>query len=584
MQRLIATLVTVILLISPESRLPLAVAPLNPPPIRVPACPQPTYPHARALLDVLPQAGYDCTEQIAVALRPRVDREHVVALLDIANDPAFDARTRRNALRILGRLAESGRATRAREIMNLMQAATQTTALNLLVRDHDNFLLQDAVWILDGIYYPSWAAASALERVALANGYAPALRYRAARARARLIALERGPPGDATRQFIATALASDDPGVRAAAAEAISFLRDDQLGEWAEWQRLVAAAIAASPPLQVAADSGDPRGSALLTFLESTPTELTAQAALARAADRLAGEWNTAPRLNALRSAYEELALPITIATPTVLLRAGPADTAGSATLLTVVEDAYLQARRLLGSAGAAPIPDEEHLPLRVLIFPSQAAYRDYMRAFTPFTVDADGIYDAQQSTLYSYRRGVGQTANTLEETLRHETAHAVTAAYLFPGSWLTPGYHAEPKGWFDEGFAEVLTAQAQPDGPLQPHSRHLATICAAPLKPALIDLVARRDGYDQYGSFDYPAAWALMHFLLTERPEAAETFIAAWRNQTYRFNDWPRLGGWPDWNAAETDWHAAIERWCAQPAHTSERQTPDRILPDPST
>ncbi len=565
MQRLIATLLTLALLIPPGSRLPLAVALSNPPPIRVPACPQPTYPDATALLNVLPQAGYDCTEQIAAALRPRVEPEHVARLLAIAVDPTLDARTRRNALRILGRLAESDRATRAHEIMAVLKNATQTTAITVLQRDHDNFLLQDAVWLLDGIYYPSWTAATALTQVALTVGYAPALRYRAARARARLIASETGSLSVSAQHFLIAALNSDDPGVITAAAEALSFLRADQLGERALWQRLVTDALAAAPPLQVAVDSGDPRGTALLTYLESTPTALTAQAALARAADRLADEWQTAPRWHALRTAYEELALPITLSTATVILRVGPADPTSSANLLAVVERAYHQARQLLGSAGNEPIPGEERLPLRVLVFPSQAAYRDYMRAFTPFTVDVDGIYDVEQSTLYSFQRGIGQTANTLEETLRHETAHAVTAAYLFPGSWLSPGYHAEPKGWFDEGFAEVLTAQAQPSATLQAHNRHLATLCALPLKPALFELVARRTGYDQYGTFDYPAAWALMHFLLTERPATAAAFIAAWRNQTYRLADWPRLGGWPDWASAESDWHAAIDRWCSQ-------------------
>lgn len=566
MRHLLAICITLTLLIPAGSRLPLAVAPANPPPIRAPACPQPIYSDAAAMLAVLPQANYDCTEQIAAALRPRIEPEHVTALLGIAGDAAFDARTRRNALRILGRLAESGPATRARELMAHQQGAVQATAIRLLEGEHDNFLLQDAVWLLDGIYYPSWAAAAALEQVALTAGYAPALRYRAARARARLIAAERGPLSEGARRFIVAALASADPGVRTAAAEAISFLRDDQLGERATWQQAVAAALAAEPPLQVAADSGDPRGAALLTFLESTPTALTARAALARAADRLAGEGAAAPRFAAVRQAYEQLALPVEATTPSVTLRTGPAAATDADALAATVANAYAQTRRLLGPVGNTPIPGEERMPLRVLIFPSQAAYRDYMRAFTPFTVDVDGIYDVQQNTLYSYRRGEGQTANALEETLRHETSHAVTAAYLFPGQWLSPGYHAEPKGWFDEGLAEVMAAQAQPEGPLQPHRRHLATICALPLKPALADLVARREGYDQYGMFDYPAAWALMHFLLTERPAAAAAFSNAWRTQTYRLRNWPQLGGWPDWAAAEADWHAVIDRWCQKP------------------
>ncbi len=566
MRVLLAVVCSMSLLLSPSARLPLAVAPASLPPIRAPACPQPIYADAATMLAALPQADYNCTEQMAVALRPRVEPAHVDALLATAADATVDARTRRNALRILGRLAESGRASRAAELLRQMRAAaTQDVAITILAHDHDNFLLQDAVWLLDSIYYPSQAAASALEQVALAttHSYAPALRYRAARARTRLIAAEPGPLSQAAQRFLVTALQSDDPGARTAAAEAIGFLRPDQLGDRAHWQALVAAAIAAEPPITVAEDRGDPRGAALYTFLESAPTSLAARAALARAADRLAGELSTAPRLTALREQYEQLALPIRVAEPTVALATGPAEATDAAMLLDVVRQAYMQARALLGPTGDQPIAGEEVVPLRVLIFPSQASYRDYMRAFTPFTVDVDGIYNAGAGVLYSFRRGVGQTANTLSDTLRHETAHAVTAAYLFPGHWHSPGYHAEPKGWFDEGFAEVITAQTQPGAILQPHERHLATICALPLKPALADLVARREGYDQYGMFDYPAAWALMHFLLSEQPSAATAFANAFRANTYRLADWPRLAGWSDWASAEAAWHAAIDRWC---------------------
>ncbi len=557
-------LTSLLLLTLTGSRLELAVNPAQPPPIRTPACPQPTYPDADALLSILPQAGYDCTEQIAVALRPRVELSHIDHLLAIAADTGFDARTRRNALRILGRLAESGRATRAGELMQQKRAvATRTLAINLLERETDNFLLQDAVWLLDSLCYPSWDAAPALAHIALSDGYAPALRYRAARARTRLIAAEPGYLRADSRQFLIDALHSTDPGARTAAAEALSFLRDTQLGALAPWQQVVEDAIAAAPPLTVATDDGDPRGARLFTFVESSPTALTARAALARAADRLAGEWAAAPRFRALQAAYEELALPVEITTTTITLRTGPANVTDGQELLAIVANAYQQARQFLGASGETAIPGEEPTTLRVLVFPSQAAYRDYMRAFTPFTVDVDGIYDAQTGTLYSFRRGIGQTANTLAETLRHETSHAVTAAYVFPGHWLSPGYHNEPKGWFDEGLAEVLTAQSNPNGPLQFHERHLSTLCAAPYRPVLADLLARREGYDHYGTFDYPAAWALLHFLLSERPQAVAALAAAWRNQTYRLSDWPRLAGWPDLATAEADWHAAMVRWC---------------------
>jgi hypothetical protein len=68
----LAIILTTICLVIPGSRLELAIAPAQPPPIRTPACPQATYADTADLLAVLPQANYDCTEQIAIALRPRI--------------------------------------------------------------------------------------------------------------------------------------------------------------------------------------------------------------------------------------------------------------------------------------------------------------------------------------------------------------------------------------------------------------------------------------------------------------------------------------------------------------------------------
>ncbi|HMQ34030.1 MAG TPA: peptidase, partial [Chloroflexaceae bacterium] len=303
------------------SALPLAVAPPARAPAPTPACPERAYPDATALLAALPGAGYDCAEQLAAALRPLADPGVADALLLMAGDGPH-RRARRNAVRALGRLAEGPRGSRARElVLRARGAAVQTTAAALLAREADNFLLQDVVWLLDSFFYPSYSAGPALEGVAARAGLAPALRYRAAAARARLVFARPGPLTPADRAFVLKGLRSDDPGVRAAAATAVARLREGQLvgGARDDLAAALAAAWAAEPPLALAPDAPDPRDVGLLGFQESSPTSLTARAAIARARDRLVG----GSALAELRAAYERLALPYDLTEGDVALRTG---------------------------------------------------------------------------------------------------------------------------------------------------------------------------------------------------------------------------------------------------------------------
>jgi hypothetical protein len=173
-----------------------------------------------------------------------------------------------------------------------------------------------------------------------------------------------------------------------------------------------------------------------------------------------------------------------------------------------------------------------------------------------------DGTYDEATATLYTHERTAAQSENTLAETVRHELTHHLTGRRLFPGGWRSAGYHDEPKGWLDEGLAELM-AGLGPDGAPAPRPAQLARLCARATPPDLPGLLARRAGYDRFGSFDYEAAWALSYFLLAERPEGLRRVAAAYRDGSYRLRDWPRHVGAP-LAAVEAAWHGAIERWCA--------------------
>jgi len=547
-------------LAAPSSALPLAVAPPSPGPAATPSCPATSYPDAGALLVALQGASYACAEELAAALRPRAGLAEADALLLMARSGS-NTLIRRNALRTLGRLAEAPRGSRARElVLRARAAALQATLAAILAGERDSLLVQDAVWIVDAFFYPSFGAAAGLERVAADTALAPPLRYRAAAARGRLIYARPGPLAANDHGFITTGLRSDDPGVRAAAALGAARLRPPQFAPAlrTELEAALGAAWAAEPPLALAPDAPAAPGAAP-SLAESSPSSLTARAAIARARDRLAG--GTA-NLDALRSAYEALALPATLVGDGATLRAGlpPAQLPALLALVAQVRAAFNMA---LGPTFAAAIPGEPVAPLVIMVFARQGVYRDYVRAFTPFTVEIDGTYDEATATLYTHARTAQQSQNSLAETLRHELTHHLTGRQLFPGGWQSPGYHREPKGWLDEGLAEVMAGLAA-DGAPAPRPAQLARLCARQAMPALAPLLAMRAGYDSFGRFDYDGAWALSLYLLTEHPEALRRLAAAYRDGSYRLADWPRLAGAP-LAQLELAWHTAIGGWCGR-------------------
>ncbi|PDW02232.1 collagenase [Candidatus Viridilinea mediisalina] len=570
-----------------SSALPVALAPRPQPIVATPACPQIYYADAAALLAALPTADYGCTEELARALRPRADQALVTELLALAQTGP-DARAQRNALRTLGRLAASAPRSHTYELLHYTNgAALQSLAVDLLATSNDNFLLQDAVWLLDTFFYPSLGAAPVLAQVADTAELAPALRYRAAAARARLLLARPGPLDPSDRAFILNGLTSDDAGVRSAAATAIAHLRPAQQREaHHELEAALVAAWHAEPALSLAPDPPDPRALSQFSFQESSPTSLSARAAIARARDRLAGHQH-AFYLEALRVEYEALALPAThvqpgacpmpiaaqrlplinavinvarCATEWSIIRSGlPA--AQLPSLSAEVARTHAAWHALVGPALAQRLPDAHGRPLTIMIFARQGIYRDYMRAFTSFRVDVDGVYDQESATIYTYQRTAAQSANSLEESLRHELAHHYAATRLFPGDWHTPGYHREPKGWADEGLAELF-AGLGPDG-FAPRPAQLARLCARAHAPPLTTLLAQRTGYDAFGHFDYDAAWAFTFYMQRQQPVALRRIYAAYRSNSYRLAHWEASAG-ISIVQAEAEWHQAIRVWCS--------------------
>ncbi len=526
-----------------------------PPQARTPNCPAPTYPDSAALLAALPPADYACTEDLAAALSPYTTPQMIDHLLALAADPQPHARARRNALRVLGRLAEAGP---GRDLLLGDRAtATQQVLDQILASEDDPLILHEVIWIYDSAYFPAFSFQPALERIATEPRYDPALRTRAATALVRLLAHVPGLITPHNEEILTTSLASNVAGVRRSAALGIASLDDAQMSSAvrARFVQALAQVWQSEPALALPADLPD-------LPVESQPTSLSVQAAIAQAQDRLLG----AQHLVALRTQYEAMTLPHTFEQGDLRVRSG----LSSAELSAVTEHVGIARRafvQIVGQQLATPIPGEPDAPIRLIIFAHPAIFRDYMRAFTPYPVDVDGVYSEAERTIYTHQRRADQRTATLGMTIQHEMAHALLAQSLFAGQWSDAGYHTQPKGWLDEGLAEVISmAQEDAAGEIRfaPPPGHIAALCRRSTAPSLKMLLEERRGYEQYGRFDYPAAWALSAYLIESHPAALQRLAAAYRDGSYRREDWGTLVGMSE-AAFEARWHTQIGAWCGR-------------------
>jgi hypothetical protein len=535
-----------------------ALTTVSPQPPRLPptpACPHVHHQGPYSLIAMLYAAEYECTEEIARALMPVADADILDHLIRLTA-PEFHSLTRRNALRVIGRWTED---PQARTVVLRNAPAIHHRLLTLVQHDPSDDVRADAIWILDTFFFPAHHAQSAFVAIALTPGSSANLRTRAAYAVARLIATRAGPIADDDLAFLLAGLRSDEAGVRARVADAIWRLRDDQIDAaararitaaleeaWDEATRLASVdTIAPMPPAIHAGRfiSGTP---------ETSPGPFAARAALARALDRFGGE-----RFAALRASFESTYLPVCLERHRLRICAGsPAlDLDAIAARLEYLRTVFFE---LTGVTD--PVPDDPTGMLTIKLFANRSVFREYMLAFVGFGADVDGVYVENDGVLYTYRRDATESVNTTDETIVHEFGHYLTGRYLFPGEWHDPGYHAEPKGWIDEGLAEYLAGLDSAGS-----RAALDRLCNRPVPPDLDRLLTQREGYDRYGVFAYDDAWAFVTFLAQERPSDLRAIAAAFRVNTYRQSDLTTIIGVPSIAALQEEWHASLTRWCSQ-------------------
>lgn len=520
--------------------------------------------HERDVLQALMTSSPRCTEEIARLLRSRATDSTIQVLFEISESGSHSL-ARRNALRVLGRFAQAPARLAVRQSLRERYAA-EFYGLLLRRLQHETHAdpLHDTIWILDTVYYPAFSARSYFKAISLNTSYDPLLRERAIAAFDRLAYLRPDPGTDL--DFAIQALRADLPGVRAYAAGICSriaarsndaALRADLLAELqaayaAELSERSTAAPVAVPPSHLRPDQFDqPAG------------RLVASVAIATALDRLDGGERRALR----RSHFRAHQLATRIAADGIMIQSGlPANELEPILERSrLVKTAFFE---LLGPEFREPLPDEANGEVTVLLFADRSSYRDYMAAFIGFGDKLDGIYIEDRATLYTYQRSRRESANPVEATVQHEMTHFLTGRYLFPGSWNSEGYHKQPRGWFDEGLAEVMAGLEPGQGWQDPATQHpdrLAEICRRRQLPQLAILLRERAGYDQFGRFPYADAWALNIYLINEHPAAFQRIARAFRDEQYRvqhFADYVERASLADF---EQEWHQAIRDWCAQ-------------------
>ena len=110
---------------------------------------------------------------------------------------------------------------------------------------------------------------------------------------------------------------------------------------------------------------------------------------------------------------------------------------------------------------GGAPfdtaVASDPNPTMTLVVFATRAEYQEYMESFVGYGSAAGGLYLERVGTLYTWQRTPAESRFTLEELIQHEYGHYLQGRHVYPGLFGDPGDFDQPRGWADEGFAEVL-------------------------------------------------------------------------------------------------------------------------------
>ncbi len=510
-------------------------------------CPDVATMGAAALLDSIPYGDYSCTEATATAFGNlafgSASAEAAIRVLILLTETRPSGWSRRNALRVIGRLAElpAGRAARGL-VLSTYASTVKAMLYRRLQQDRSEDVIADALWILDSFYYPNLEMQKFSERIASDPGFSPALRHRAMRTFTRLVNSKISPISEHDLAFILRSMNSDDVWIRAEAAFLTETLQVAQLTPTVR-SRIVAA----------------------LSANWRVEAELTARVYVARALDF----FNGSSLFSTLKAVHEAANLGNTHSAGGVSIRSGldAVELPGFAALMEATRNAFFD---IAGPTFATPVPNDVNASMTLFLFRTRDRYIEYMSLFVGYGQYAGGLYLEDRNTLYTYQRTPAESTLTVEELVQHEYGHYLQGRYVYPGLWGDADYHSEPKGWIDEGIAEVLggavfgTSGAYS---LPLRRAHLSNLCGT--QPSLGGLLSLRAGYDQAGEFDYASAWGFSYFLTNTYRDTLRRILASFRNSTYQRSAFDQIAGKTSADL-EREWHGAILSWCATPQSSS--------------
>jgi hypothetical protein len=511
-------------------------------------CPEISDLGEQELLDSLPYGNYDCTEDTATALAPMVSNSTISSILDIVDNHA-QGWSRRNAVRTLGRFAGRDWNDPARNLVVVFRATdVKESLVTRLELDTHQDLLHDTIWVLDSYFYPHYPSQAPLEAISANVEFEGTLRFRAISAVSRLIYSKLSVLPQSDIDFLMSSLQSDDMWVRSQAAYCCERLMGYQLDSSLRSQVI----------------------SGLLAAWE-TEEELTAALYIARALDRYLG----GNHVGQLQEIYKAEHLGNQATGTNITIHSGlPAEELEA--FVTLAENSWAAFFDFMGTDFQTPVPYDPNPSMVIMLFATRDEYREYMEAFIEYGADSGGLYLESSGTLYTYQRTPEESIFTVEQLVQHEISHFLQGRYVFPGIWGVMNYHAQPKGWADEGFAEFMAGfEYDQDGnyAINLRTTHLDSLCASSFRD-LGSLLEQRAGYDEEGVFDYYNGWSFVYYLFTEAPTTAFNLYTSFRNDSYRLSDFAGIAGVPSIEALNDSWHSAMELWCAlYTRHPSDRQ-----------
>ena len=456
---------------------------------------------------VVPYGDYFCTELLAARLGEVVTFVDIHNLMRISTEHS-DPWARRNALRIIGRIAEQPKHLSTRVLIRDVLAIRMRNLLSQrLSEETSEEVLLEAVWILDTFYFPSFDAKPALEMLVQNEGWSSDLRFRGMAALTRLLQ-EKASLSYADLRFFSDSLVTDDPWVRGYAAFAFETMRQLPLGPKQESQIVDA-----------------------LRSAFGIETEFSAKASMAQAIDA----YTNSTLLAQIQRGFEEEHLDSRLAQGHITIRSGLPKNELPA-LIQLMEHQEKTFFELFGESFRLPVLGSSQGEMELILFADQSAYQTYMDAFIGYGADAGGLYFESENRLYTYQRRANESYFTVEHLIQHEFTHYLMGRYVFPGLWSDPGYHREPKGWVDEGTAEFFAEISFEDGEkmVSFSADRFANVCENLDNKRLINLVRQRVGYDEPGTFDYDFAWVVMTYLIQHRRENVVHLFNAFREDTY--------------------------------------------------